>query len=187
VWCLLLAPWLLSTGLASTDETYTLDAAHSKAEFEFTHLGVSTQNGRFDRVSGTVAFDPAHHRGSVHYEIDTNSLNMRTGTEKPDAPGFRFFRVNLFPKIVFQSSELQFDGRGNVIAAEGKLTMLGVSHPVHLSVEHFGCGTSPVNGRHVCAADIHAVIRRSEFGLLDYMGAISDEVLVHIPVEAYRD
>jgi hypothetical protein len=37
----------------------------------------------------------------------------------------------------------------------------------------------------MCSAEIHATVIRSNFGLLDFIPAISDEIQVNVPIEAY--
>jgi polyisoprenoid-binding protein YceI len=39
----------------------------------------------------------------------------------------------------------------------------------------------------MCAGNISATVKRSEFGMMRYIPAISDEVKVSIPIEAYKD
>lgn len=172
---------------AHAAHTYTMDAAHCIPVFEFKHLGMTTQTGRFDRVQGKVVLDRAAHKGSVFYRIDTSSLNMGYGTEKPDSPGYQLFEVNRFPSITFASDELSFDRNDNVIAAEGQLTLLGVKKPVTVSVARFNCSVNPMNKREMCAGNATATIKRSEFGMLKYIPTISDEIKISIPVEAYKD
>ena len=38
----------------------------------------------------------------------------------------------------------------------------------------------------LCTGNITATVKRSEFGMLAYIPAISDEVKVLVPVEAYK-
>lgn len=44
-----------------------------------------------------------------------------------------------------------------------------------------------MNQKALCAADIEASLKRSEFGMTKYLPAVGDEVKVHVPVEAYKD
>jgi polyisoprenoid-binding protein YceI len=168
-------------------EHYTLDPAHSMPSFEFRHLGITTQSGRFDRARGQITLDLAARSGSVTYVVDTASLNMGTGTETPLSPGFHLLQVTLFPTITFRSSHLDFDATGKVIAAEGELVMLGVTRPLTVRVSNFRCSIHPLNHRQMCGGDISATIERSDFGMIQYLPGVSDEVRVSIPVEAYRD
>jgi polyisoprenoid-binding protein YceI len=170
---------------AAAAETYTMDSAHCIPSFEFTHLGMTTQTGRFDRARGTVTLDRAARRGSIRYEIDAASLDMGSGTERPDSPGYRLFEIVKFPTITFRSDNLYFGDDGRVIAAQGKLTLLGVTRPLTVWVSRFACSVRA--GRNFCAADVAATVTRSEFGMLQYIPAVSDEIKINVPIEAYRD
>ncbi len=179
--CLCMAARLLAA------EHYTMDAAHCLPEFRFTHNGLTTQSGRFDRASGSIVLDPQAMSGSVTYQVDTASLNMGFGTETPDSPGFRLFDIAHFPTMTFRSTRLVFDARHTVIGAIGALTLLGVTRPLRVQVSQFRCALNPLNHKRMCAGQITARLRRSQFGMLQYIPAISDEVRISVPVEAYLD
>ena len=172
---------------AHASESYTMDTLHSIPTFEFSHLGMTTQTGRFDKAAGTVTLDRVAHKGRVHYEVDATSMNMGFGTETPESPGYHLFEVTKFLTIVFTSDELFFDDNDNVVAAAGHLTLLGVTKPINIWVSDFKCSINPMNKKHMCAANITANIRRSEFGMMRFIPAISDEVTISVPVEAYKD
>ncbi len=172
---------------AAGADTYTMDPAHCLPVFEFRHLGMTTQTGRFDRASGTITLNRTLHSGSVHFEVDTSSLNMGFGTETPDSPGYHLFEVTKFPTISYESNELFFDDDNNVIAAQGNLTLLAVTKPLTVWVSRFKCSKSPMNKKMMCAGNITATVKRSEFGMMKYIPGISDEIKVSIPVEAYKD
>lgn len=184
----LCAAWIaIAIQPAFAAETYTMDAAHCIPTFEFSHLGMTTQSGRFDHARGKVTIDRVSHKGSVWYEIDTASLNMGYGTEEPDSPGYELFEVTKFPKITFRSEDFYFDDSGRVIAAHGRLTLLGVTRPLTVWVSHFTCSVSPLNRKSMCAGNIDATINRSEFGMTKFIPAVSDEVKISVPIEAYKD
>lgn len=166
-------------------QTYVFDALHSTPTFEFRHLGMTTQSGRFDKVSGVVTLDRAGRTGAVHFSIDAGSLNMGFGTATPDSPGFKLLQVRTFPTIEYQSDQLFFNDQGKVVAASGKLTLLGVSRPVNLWVSRFSCSVSPTFKVELCSANISASLMRSDFGMREFIPAISDEIKLTIPVEAY--
>ena len=166
-------------------ETYIFDTLHSKPTFEFKHLGLTTQSGRFDKVQGTVTLDRPARTGRVHFIIESASLNMGYGTATPDSPGFKLLQVDHYPTIEYRSEELFFDDQQRVLAATGVLTLLGVSKPVTLWLSRFSCTFSNTFKVEMCTANISASLLRSEFGMRDYIPAISDEVRLSIPVEAY--
>ena len=88
-----------------------MDSLHCIPVFEFKHLGMTTQSGRFDRARGNVVIDLAAHAGSIYYEIESASLNMGFGTDTRDSPGFRLFEVTKFPTITFRSDNLSRKSR----------------------------------------------------------------------------
>ncbi len=148
---------------------------------------MTTQTGRFDKARGKVVLDRATHEGSIYFEVDTASLNMGFGTETPNSPGYLLLQVMKFPTIAFKSDKLFFDIGNNVIAAEGQLTLLGVTRPLTVWVSHFKCSVNPLNRKTMCAANVTATVQRSEFGMRKFIPTISDDVKVRVPIEAYKD
>jgi polyisoprenoid-binding protein YceI len=167
-------------------DVYILDAIHSVPVFEFKHLGLSTQSGRFDRIQGEIVLDRRAKSGRVTFTVDTRSLNMGHGASTPDSPGFQLFRVGEFAQMQFQSEQLYFDDQQRVVAAAGQLTLLGVTRPLTVWVSRFGCSVNPTFKVEMCSGNVTATVRRSEFGMLAYLPGISDEINVIVPVEAYK-
>ena len=98
-----------------------------------------------------------------------------------------FFNVAQYPTMTFKSSNLVFDG-DRVVGAEGDLTMIGVTKPVSLKVANFVCGEHPSNKKPMCGAEGTATIKRSEWGMkYGAPKAVSDEVRLILPIEAYRE
>lgn len=176
---------MLATPAFSAD-SYTIDSRHTFPVFEVSHLGFSTQRGRFDKTTGKITLDPVAKSGSVDLSIDTTSLDMGFDAWKEHLSEEGFFNLAKFKTMTFKSDKLIFDG-DNVIAAEGSFTLLGVTKPLRLTVANFRCGTNPMSKKALCGADITATIKRSDFGMTKYLPAIGDEVKISSPVEAYKD
>ncbi|MCX7173549.1 MAG: YceI family protein [Proteobacteria bacterium] len=167
-------------------ESYTIDSAHSIPVFEFSHLGLTTQTGRFDRARGSATLDIPARKGSVSFIIDTASLNMGFGTETSGSAGYLLFQVEKYPAISFQSDKLIIRDK-KVIAADGQLTLLGVTRNIRVTVSGFVCSPNPMNRKPMCVGNVSATIRRSEFGMDKYIPTISDEIKISVPIEAYKD
>jgi polyisoprenoid-binding protein YceI len=167
-------------------EKYTMDAEYTIPVFEVAHLGFSTQHGRFNKTSGKVTLDFAGKTGSVDFTIETGSLDMGSAAWSSHLSSEGLFNVKKFPTMTFKSDRLIFEG-SKVVAAEGKFTMLGVTKPLKVNVVGFQCATNPLNKKSMCAGDISAMIKRSEFGLTKYIPAVSDDIKISVPVEAYKD
>ena len=175
----------IATSAVAAD-TYSIDPNHTLPVFEVNHLGFSTQRGRFDKTSGKIRLDIEKKSGEVEWTIEADSIDMGQLKWNDHLKSEDFFNVGKFPTITFKSDKLIFKGE-KPVAAEGTLTLLGVSKPVKLAIHRFTCGENPINKKLLCAADIEASLKRSEFGMTKYLPAVSDEVKVLVPVEAYKD
>jgi len=167
-------------------DSYTIDPFHTFPVFEVNHLGYSVQHGRFNKTSGKITLDMAAMSGSVDLIIDTTSIDMGFPTWDEHMSADGFFNTAKFPTMTFKSNKLVFKD-GKVVAAEGEFTLLGVSKPLTVSVNGFKCGEHPMNKKAMCGANISGTIKRSDFGMTKYVPAVSDEVQIHVPVEAYKN
>jgi polyisoprenoid-binding protein YceI len=179
---------LLAQAVAAraAEDSYTIDPNHTFPSFEVSHLGFSTQRGRFDRTSGKVMLDPVQKTGSVDITIDADSID--TGVQQLDEVlrGAGFFDVAHFPTLSFRSSDLMFDDR-QLVSVEGMLTMLGVSRPITLTVTHYKCGLDIASLKYVCGIDAETTLRRSDYGMIKFVPFVGDEVKLKIQAEATRD
>lgn len=182
---LALSSFLLVAGQVCAD-TYTVDPRHTFPSFEVSHIGFSTQRGRFNRTEGKIVLDAKAQTGSVDIRIAADSID--TGLEELETKlkSAEFFDVEKYPDIAFKADKLELAG-DKPIAADGTLTLLGTSKPLRLTIEHFQCGTHPVYRRHVCGADATGVLKRSDFGMKAFLPAVGDEVRLRIQIEAFRD
>lgn len=175
----------LSTSVFAA-ETYTIDARHTFPSFEVSHLGFSIQRGRFNKTSGTFTLDPAAKSGSIDISIDASSIDTGLAELEKHMQGEDFFDTAKYPTITFKSKSLQFDG-DKLAGADGDFTLLGVTKPVHLTVDHFRCAPHPMTKKAMCGANATTTIKRSEFGMTKYVPAVGDEVKIAIQVEAFLD
>lgn len=179
-WALLML--LAAPGEAALAERYAIDARHTFPGFEVSHIGFSTQRGRFNRTEGTIVLDRVHGTGSIEVRIDADSIDtgleeLETRLKKED-----FFNTARYTSISFKADQMTFAGDAPA-SATGVLTLLGVSKPLRLDISHFHCGVHPINNRHVCGADVTGKIKRSDFGMNAFLPAIGDEVTLRIQVE----
>ncbi|MBU3694914.1 MAG: polyisoprenoid-binding protein [Rhodocyclaceae bacterium] len=177
---------VLVAGPSLAAESFTIDARHTFPVFEINHLGFSTQRGRFNKTEGKITLDRAAKSGSVDIRIDSASIDMGLDDWDKHMRGEDFFNAAQFPNMTFTANAFAFDG-DKPVAAEGTLTLLGVAKPVSLKIAGFTCGTHPINKKALCAADISTTIKRSEWGMKKYLPAVADEVVIKIPVEAFKD
>lgn len=167
-------------------DEYTIDPFHTFPVFEVNHLGYSVQHGRFNKTSGKISLDMAAQKGSVELTIETASLDMGFPLWDEHMASEGFFNSAKFPSMTFKSSKLLFQD-GKVVAAEGEFTLLGVTKPLTVTVKNFGCGDHPFTKKAMCGANIGGLIKRSDFGMSKSVPFVSDEVKIHVPVEAYKN
>ena len=175
----------LSLPVFAAPETYNIDANHTYAKFEYSHLGFSLQQSRFDKTSGTVTLDRAAKTGAADITIDTKSVNTGSELFNGHIKGADFFDVEKFPTATFKSNSFKFDG-DKVASIDGSLTIKGITKPVTLTVTNFACMPHPMAKKDACGANAVAKIKRSDFGLSKYVPNVSDEVTLAIAIEAIK-
>jgi len=183
---LMLLGAVLVPSAQATPEKFVIDSAHTYPFFEINHLGWSTARGLFRKVTGTATLDFAAKQGSAEIVIDASSLDTVDAKRDEHLRGEDFLDAAKYPTLTFKSDKLAFSG-DQLAKADGQLTLHGVTKPVTLTFTQFKCGEHPVYKKHYCAGDATATIKRGDFGITAYAGAIGDEVKLSIQIEAARE
>ena len=170
---------------------WQIDPAHSHIQFGVRHLMISTVRGRFEKFSGTIAFDENDpSRGSVDIQIEAASIN----TNEPQRDGHLrspdFFEVDKYPTLTFKSKRIEKidDRRGRII---GDLTIKGITKEVVLEAEYAGTIKTPY-GTTGAGASATAKISRKAWGLTWNMAleaggvAVGDEIKIEIELELIK-
>jgi len=164
---------------------YVVDSSHTYADYRIEHMGFSYQSGTFTQVSGNVVVDQDNHSGSVDVSIAADSLQTFFAKRDEHLKSEAFFNVAKFPTITFKSNKLVFE-HDQLTRVDGDLTILGVTKPVTLTVDHFKHGQNGMTGKDQYGANAKTFIKRSDFGMLAYLPAIADKVELDITIEAYH-
>lgn len=175
-----------ATGAAHAQSaTYAVDPTHTFVTFEARHFGTSTNRGRFDKKSGTITLDRAAKTGRAEITLDTGSISTGVGPFDGHLKSKDFFNAAEHPTATFVGEKFSFSG-DKVSAVEGKLTMLGKTHPVTLTASNFNCYENPMLKREVCGGDFETTIQRSQWGMVYGLPGIPDSVRLLIQVEAVK-
>ena len=177
---------LLAAPIAWSADTYVIDMPHSFSNFDIGHLGLTRIHGRFNRTSGKITLDRAAKQGTIEAEIDAASIDTGYARRDELLRTEDYFDVAKFPTITFRSKNLRFKG-DTLAAADGELTLLGVTRPVTLEVETFNCITHPVNKRQICGTVARTTIKRSDFGMTRASRSLSDDVRISLNIEALQN
>jgi polyisoprenoid-binding protein YceI len=167
-------------------DAYTVDPRHTFPSFEISHLGFSTQRGRFNQTTGKITIDPKAAVGDINISIETNSISTGLPELEEHLRSKDFLDAARFPQITFISDHLTFN-KDKLVGADGKLTLHGVTKTVHLAIDHFYCGLNMIAMKNVCGANATTTIKRTEFGIDKYAPVLADNVDIEIQIEAIKN
>ncbi len=144
---------------------YNIDSSHTYPSFEADHLGgLSTWRGKFNNTKGTITLDKEAKTGEIQVTIDMASVDFGFEKMNEHAKSPDMFDVPKFPTATYTGKLVEFKD-GAPTAAEGTLTLHGVSKPVKLTINRFLCKQHPMSKKDVCGADAAAKLNREEFGI----------------------
>lgn len=172
--------------------TWTIDPAHSIAEFSVKHMMISTVKGRFATLEGAAEIDERDVLlSSVRASIDVASITTNEPQRDEHLRSDDFFNAEKFPKITFVSKRVERVDAENYRVA-GDLTIRDVTKEVVLDMEFEGQVRDPY-GNDRAGFTATAQISRGEFGvkfngLLETGGVIvSDKVKITLHIEVVRN
>lgn len=99
---------LLISTTSFAGESYTVDARHTFPSFSVSHLGFSTQRGRFNQTSGKISLSPEKQTGYVEVFIKTDSIDTGLVELEQHLKAADFLDVARYPAITFVSTKLKF-------------------------------------------------------------------------------
>ena len=170
---------------ASGAPTFTLDTTHTFVHWEVLHMGTSTIRGRFDKVNGSVRFDPKAQQLDVDIRVDTASVNSGVALLDTLLRGSAMLDASANPQGFFIAHNTRFEGE---VPRElrGEFTLRGVSQPLTLRALRWKCGLNLLFRREVCGGDFEGELIRSAFGITHSLPFVADKVRLLIQVEAIR-
>lgn len=170
---------------------WTIDPAHSIAEFAVRHMMVSTVKGRFRSMEGVITLDEERpERSSVVATIDVASIDTAEPDRDAHLRSDDFFNAERFPKMTFRSTRVERidDEHWKVY---GDLTIRDVTKEVVLDTELEGRVKDPWGNERI-GFSASTELNRKEFGLrwnqvLETGGVVvGDRVKVSLHIEAVR-
>lgn len=170
---------------------WNIDTAHAQANFSARHMMITTVRGSFNKITGTINFDPANPAAaSVEAVIDTTSMSS-TGNDQRDGhlKSPDFLDIAQYPTITFKSTKVEPNADGTQAKITGDLTIKGVTKSVSFEAELLGQGKTPF-GTTVAGFNGKTKINREDFGLNWNMALeaggwlVGKEVTIELDVEA---
>lgn len=145
-------------------DRYPIEPTHTFPSFEFSHMGISVWRGRFNKTSGMITLDRAAKTGTVDIAVDTASIDFGLDIMEEKARSEDFFNVAKYPTATYKGS-VAFNGDKPAVV-DGKVTLLGVTKPLQLTILSFNCIPHPMNKKdEVCGADVEGEMNWGEYGM----------------------
>lgn len=180
-----LALGLASASAFAASETYTIDSTHTQTIFSWNHFGYSNPTANFDKIEGTITFDAADvSKSSVDVTIAIGSINSHVTKFDEHLKSADFFDVAKFPTATFKSSKVENGAAKETYKVTGDLTIHGVTKSVVIDAKLNAMSVHPMKKVPAIGFDGALTIKRSDFGIGNYVPNVSDEVKIHITTEA---
>lgn len=164
-------------------DRYEFDKEHTTILFYVNHLGFSDMIGEFTDYDGFFTFDPQKPEDSS-VDVTLRPIGIRTSSSALDSDlqGDKFFRSDEFPTIHFVSKKIKPKGAktGEIY---GDLTLLGVTKPAILTVHFNKADYHPITKNFMAGFSASAKIKRSDFGMAEYVPMVGDEVRIEVQTE----
>jgi polyisoprenoid-binding protein YceI len=123
--------------------------------------------------------------GSIGVVIDLASVDTGWDLRDDFLRGPTMFDVVRYPEIRFRSHHLEYRDH-KVVAADGDITLHGVTRPLRLVVHRLTCGNNAGSGRDVCDAVVTGQLLRRDFGISFAYPLVGDEVELNFEIAAVR-
>jgi polyisoprenoid-binding protein YceI len=164
--------------------TYKIDPNHTNVLASWSHFGFSNPTLNFGQADGTIVYDADKvSASSVQVTLPLTGLSALADQFYDHLTSADWFDAAKYPSATFKSTKVEAAGEGK-LKVTGDLTVKGVTKPVVLDVKLNKAGVQPLAKREAVGFDATATVKRSEFGLGNYVPNVSDEVSLRITTEA---
>jgi polyisoprenoid-binding protein YceI len=162
--------------------TYEIDPDHAAVIARVSHLRYSYSVFRFDKLGGTLTWDPANvAKSSLTATVQTNSITSNVKGFAETLTGVQFLKAAEFPQATFVSTAFRpTDATHGKV--EGQFNLMGATKPVTFDVELVGAGKG-FEGRPRMGVHARATIYPQDYG---FMPLFSDPVELLIDAEFVR-
>jgi len=167
-------------------ETFSIDSAHSFANWELRHV-VARTSGTFHDIKGSVVLDLSNiAKSSVNAVISVYSLNSSHLRRDLHTLTDEFLDARNYPEMKFVSTSV-----APVTAEKGTLTgqlsLHGVTRPVTMDYQILGFGQDPWGGMRA-GFKASTRINRSDYGITKFTptGPVGNEVDITLLIEGIK-
>jgi polyisoprenoid-binding protein YceI len=165
---------------AVTAGTYKVEPYHTQVTFSVSHFGVSEFSGFLSGGFGTLLIDPATATASrIEISIPVGSILTPAPVLDNMLKSDQWFDAAKYPNATFVSTKVTPTAPDSATVV-GKLTLHGVTKQVTLQTRLVGSGTNPMDKTFNVGFEALGTIRRSDFGINQFLPLVGDEVALKI-------
>jgi len=172
--------------------TWTIDAAHTLAQFKAKYMMIVNVKGRFDEIEGTLDLKDPVEDSTIEVTFKTASISTNDERRDGHLRSPDFMDVENYPTMTFTGSRIErtSDTAGTIA---GDLTIRGVSKPVVLDVWFNDWTPKDLWGKQRLSFSATTAINRGEWGLqwnqaLETGGVlVSDKIDIELEVSLVRE
>jgi polyisoprenoid-binding protein YceI len=148
----------------ATAGTYAIDGDHAAVLARVSHIGYSYSVFRFDRVSGTLVWDPANvARSTLSIQVKIESITSNVKDFASQLAGDKFLNAPRFPEATFVSTAFRpTDATSGKV--DGQMTLMGKTAPVTFDVTLVGAGKG-FDGNPRIGVNARTWIKPQDFGM----------------------
>jgi len=180
-----LAALVFALATASAGATpYVFEARHSQGVMRWDHLGFAHPSATFSQIDGMLdwnAADPT--MSSVKATIPMSAFTTGVPDLDEDFRSPTFFDFAKYPVATFASTHIAKAASGHYTVT-GNLTVRNVTQPVTLDAVINKVGGNPRSHLPSVGFDATATLKRSAFGIGQFVPQVSDEIKIALTVEA---
>jgi polyisoprenoid-binding protein YceI len=171
-------------------KTWVVDPDHSVAAFSIRHMMIAQVRGQFNKIEGSVRFDPDDiSASSVELTIDASGVLSGVGKRDAHLMSADFLDTGKYPVISFKSSHIKTLVPGRV-RVTGDLTLHGVTRSIAVEVLYTDPVKDPFGEGLSRGFALAATLNREDYGIMwnqpmpDFGVMLGHEVELLIDLEA---
>ena len=166
---------------------WIVDPDHSVAAFSVRHMTIANVRGQFNKIAGSIYFDPLNiDNSAVELTIDVSCIY--TGIQKRDdhlrSPDF--FDIDRYPTISFTSTRINSVDSNNA-KVSGNLTIHGITRQIIVPVEFSVPVKDPFGDGLSIGFTISATINREDYGIMWNQPMADNDFMVGRDVHFFLD
>ena len=163
-----------------TAGTYKVEPYHTQVTFSVSHFGFTDFSGFLSGGSGTLQIDPATTSASrLEISLPVSSVLTTAPVLDDMLKSDQWFDAAKYPNATFVSTKVTPTAPDSATVT-GKLTLHGVTKQVTLKTRLVGSGTNPMDKTFNVGFEAVGKIKRSDFGIKQYLPLVGDEVALKI-------